>query len=285
MLRGLLIDLSGTLHIDEQATPGAIAALGRLRGTGLRLLFCTNTTKESPEALLTRLHRIGFTSVQPTELFTSLQAAQRLVQRRKLNPLLFLDAAAQGGFRSGGPNNAAGGEAVEEEERPKDAVVVGLSPADFHYDKLNEAFRLIQAGAPLIAIHKARYYARPDGLALGPGGFVAALEYATGIRAKVVGKPEPAFFQLALAALLGREGDGGETDNPAPGAGVAIIGDDAEHDLGGGAVGLGFHRVLVRTGKYRPGDEHKVQPEPDWVCDTFADAVDRILNEHDPQMV
>lgn len=58
--------------------------------------------------------------------------------------------------------------------------------------------RLLLQGCPLIAIHKVRYYKRGDGLALGPGPFVSALEYASDTRAEVVGKPEPMFFQQAL---------------------------------------------------------------------------------------
>ena len=67
--------------------------------------------------------------------------------------------------------------------------------ANFHFLCL---FRLLLDGAPLIAIHKARYYKRKDGLALGPGPFVTALEYATDSKATVVGKPEKTFFLEAL---------------------------------------------------------------------------------------
>lgn len=61
--------------------------------------------------------------------------------------------------------------------------------------------RLILDGAPLIAIHKARYYKRKDGLALGPGPFVTGLEYSTDTQATVVGKPEKTFFLEALRDL------------------------------------------------------------------------------------
>lgn len=61
--------------------------------------------------------------------------------------------------------------------------------------------RLILDGAALIAIHKGRYYRRKDGLALGPGPFVRALEYAADCRATVVGKPEKTFFLQALSEL------------------------------------------------------------------------------------
>lgn len=53
-------------------------------------------------------------------------------------------------------------------------------------------------GASLIAIHEGRYYKRPDGLALGPGGFVKGLEYASNVKAEVVGKPTSDFFKAAL---------------------------------------------------------------------------------------
>lgn len=53
-------------------------------------------------------------------------------------------------------------------------------------------------GAPLIAIHKARYFKKKNGLALGPGPFVTGLEYATDTKATVVGKPEKTFFLEAL---------------------------------------------------------------------------------------
>lgn len=61
--------------------------------------------------------------------------------------------------------------------------------------------RLLLDGCPLIAIHKVRYYKRGDGLALGPGPFVTALEFATDVKAEVVGKPQPSFFQQVLKEM------------------------------------------------------------------------------------
>ena len=53
-------------------------------------------------------------------------------------------------------------------------------------------------GARLIAIHRAKYYKKLDGLALGPGPFVSALEEARGVKAECVGKPEATFFNAVL---------------------------------------------------------------------------------------
>jgi ribonucleotide monophosphatase NagD (HAD superfamily) len=67
---------------------------------------------------------------------------------------------------------------------------------------------------------------------------VAALEYATGRPARLVGKPSPGFFRLAL------EGMG------VPAGEVAMVGDDVENDVKG-AQEAGLVGILVRTGKYR----------------------------------
>ena len=58
--------------------------------------------------------------------------------------------------------------------------------------------RYLLDGARLIAIHRAKYFKKLDGLALGPGPFVSALEEASGVKAECVGKPEATFFKAAL---------------------------------------------------------------------------------------
>ena len=58
--------------------------------------------------------------------------------------------------------------------------------------------RILLDGGRFIATHKSRYFKRSDGLALGPGPFVAALEYASERQPLVIGKPEAAFYQSVL---------------------------------------------------------------------------------------
>ncbi|KAK1884364.1 Haloacid dehalogenase-like hydrolase domain containing protein 2 [Dissostichus eleginoides] len=244
-LKAVLIDLSGTLHIEDTAVPGAQDALNRLRQASVDVKFVTNTTKESKRSLLERLQRLDF-HVQEKEIFTSLSAARSLVERKQLRPLLLLEDSID----TSEPN----------------AVVIGLSPDHFNYQTLDQAFRMVLEGAPLIAIHKARYYKRADGLALGPGPFVAGLEFAADCRATVVGKPEKRFFTQALSDL-------GCSPTEA-----VMIGDDARDDVGG-AQNAGMLGILVRTGKYREGDEDKINPPPHLTCDSFPEAVAHILKK------
>ncbi|XP_076618459.1 haloacid dehalogenase-like hydrolase domain-containing protein 2 [Colletes latitarsis] len=249
-IRMVLIDLSGTLHIDNTVIPGAVEALNRLRNANIPLKFVTNTTKESKNVLHNRLTKLGF-EIKKEEIFSSLAAAKRLIASRKLNPMLLIEPAANEDF-----------EGLVKSNEKANAVVVGLAPNKFHYDVLNEAFRLLLDGAPLIAIHKGRYYERPDGLALGPGAFIAGLEYSANVKAEVVGKPTAEFFRAALEDILPED--------------AVMIGDDVRDDIAG-AQAVGIKGVLVQTGKYRKGDENTITPSPTKVCNSFVEAVEHIL--------
>lgn len=90
----VLIDLSGTIHIEDAVVKGAIEAIGRLRANPrVRIRFVTNTTKESVGRLHSRLRKIGF-DIARHEIFTSMTAARRLVENERLRPLLLLEDVA-----------------------------------------------------------------------------------------------------------------------------------------------------------------------------------------------
>ncbi|RIA83005.1 phospholysine phosphohistidine inorganic pyrophosphate phosphatase [Glomus cerebriforme] len=256
-IRGVLIDLSGTLHVGDEACEGAVAGLKKLRQSGIPFRFCTNTTNQSVAKLEKKLTKLGFEG-HKNEIFTSLLACRNIVLSRGLRPLLFLEDAALEDFH-GIPT-----------EEPNNAVVVGLSQTNFRYEMLNKAFRILinDQNTPFIAIHKAKYFAEPDGLSLGPGPFIESLEYASGVKPTVVGKPEKSFYELALQDM--------DLLNDANH--VVMIGDDVANDLGSGAKELGLIRYLVKTGKYRTGDELR-EGGVDGLFENFGKAVDAIVDQ------
>ena len=137
-------------------------------------------------------------------------------------------------------------------------MIIGDLGAAFGYDVLNRAFRQVIDGAELIALQKNRYWLRADGLSLDAGPFVAAIEYATGRDAYIVGKPAPAFFAEVLLGM-GVEADA-----------AAMVGDDIESDIGG-ALRSGLAGVLVRTGKYRADAVAASGIKPTASVDSIAD--------------
>jgi ribonucleotide monophosphatase NagD (HAD superfamily) len=55
-----------------------------------------------------------------------------------------------------------------------------------------------------------------------------------------------------------------------------MIGDDAEADVGG-AMAAGLMGILVKTGKYRPGQETTLPLPPTLIADNLKEAVDLLL--------
>jgi HAD superfamily hydrolase (TIGR01458 family) len=123
------------------------------------------------------------------------------------------------------------------------AVVVGDLGAGWDFGRLNRAFRLLMQDPPpaLVALGMTRYWRAEDGLRLDTGPFVQALSYASGRTPVVMGKPAPAFFQAAADLL------------ELPPTELVMIGDDIRGDIEG-AQKAGIPGVLVRTGKFSPGD-------------------------------
>ena len=89
---------------------------------------------------------------------------------------------------------------------------------------------------------------------------MAALEFASGKRATVVGKPQKEFFESALRDTGLEAGE------------VAMVGDDPEADVVG-AKRAGLLAVQVRTGKWRPGGD---VGEADLILDSIADLPDAL---------
>ena len=226
-VRALMIDLDGVLYVEDDPIAGAAEAVERLRRLGLRLRFVNNTTAHSRTRTLDKLDRLGF-SVAERELVTPAALAVRhCLERGRKRAALIMNDEVKRDFAE-----------LQESEHGCEAVIIGDLGEAFGYDVLNRAFREVMNGAELIALQKNRYWLRADGLSLDVGPFVAAIEFAAGREAYVVGKPARGFFEQVLADLA-----------VAP-AEAAMVGDDIESDIGG-ALAAGLAAILVRTGKYR----------------------------------
>ncbi len=138
------------------------------------------------------------------------------------------------------------------------ALVIGDLAEEWTFARLNQAFQLLMAEpAPqLIALGMTRYWRAAGGLQLDTGPFVSALQYATGIEPRVLGKPARAFFTTAADALGLEPGE------------LLMVGDDIRGDVEG-AQRAGLHAALVKTGKFQPQDL-QLGVQADVVLDSLA---------------
>jgi HAD superfamily hydrolase (TIGR01458 family) len=251
-LRAVLLDLEGVLYQEGAPIAGAREAVSALENRGLRLRYLTNTTTTSRAGVARRLAAIGL-EVDIGTLFTPLAAACRLLGQWHARRI----------HLAAPPETAEDFAAFELADRgPVDAVVLGDLYKGFDWDKLDFLFALLRGGARLVALHKNRACRRGADIALDAGPFVAALEYAAGVEAVVVGKPAAAFFELALADL------------GVPAAEALMVGDDIEADIGG-AQTAGLRAIQVETGKFTRADLEHPRVTPNLRIASVAELPDR----------
>lgn len=251
-MNGILLDLDGVIYIADEPIPGAAEAVGALQRAGIPYRFLTNTSTLSRDDLVARLASHGIESDRTQIITPAFAAASWLRDRGSEGVALFVREAAATEFEDLPllPESA---------ERGADTVVIGDLGAAWNGRTLDRAFRLLHANpaATLVALGMTRYWQDTDGLRLDVAPYVRALEYAVERRAVVLGKPDPAFFQVAIDAL------------GVPPRQIAMIGDNVRTDVGA-AQRLGLRGILVRTGGYRPGDLQR-GVIPDAVLDSVAD--------------
>lgn len=272
-----LIDLDGTVYTEAGAIPGADSALRELRRRGVPFRFVTNTTRCPRRQLCERLAGYGM-DVPPEELFTAVLAGASVLRAsgaRRVAPFVPTET-----LEDLAEFELAGGIAGGARGRTPDAVLIGDLGRRWNHAFLNEAFRYVMDGAGLVALQRGRYWQGADGLELDAGAYVAALEFATGRDAVVCGKPNPHFFQAAVASLgrgAARRDDGtwalvgddvpSERGRSVPP--IVMIGDDLWSDIEG-AHRAGLRGWLVRTGKFCQDALGSSGIVPDRVLDSLA---------------
>ncbi|MEM7697545.1 MAG: TIGR01458 family HAD-type hydrolase [Verrucomicrobiota bacterium] len=242
-VKAVFFDLSGVLYEGSRVIPGAKLALGRARDAGLLIRFVTNTATKSREEILDKLGRFGI-EAEPGELYSAPMAALDYIEENDLFPYCLVHESIENDFR------------FFERSRPN-AVLIGDARMKLHYDGLNRAFQLVMDGAPLLAIGKNRYFKTEEKLQLDAGAFIAALEWAAGVEATVLGKPSREFYDAVVES----------TDLDA--SECLMIGDDLEGDVIA-ALDAGLAATLVKTGKFKPKDAEGL-PEGANLVDSVAD--------------
>jgi len=251
-MRGVLIDLDGVIWEGDQVVRGAPETVDWLNAQEIPHLFVTNTTSRPVRLIADKLARLGV-HTQPEKILTPPIAATEWLTANVTGPVALLVPEAT-------EEDFAAIQSVElTDSTGIAAIVIGDIGEAWNYTLLNTVFRcLMREPTPqLIALGMTRYWRAADGLRLDVAPFIKALEHAADCEARVLGKPSPDFFAIALAMIGCAPGD------------TLMIGDDLVGDVLG-AQEAGMQGILTRTGKFRPQDL-EVGITPDAVLDSIAE--------------
>lgn len=245
-----LVDVDGVLTRGVDALPGAAAALDALRRFGRPLVLTNNSTRTRDE-LAQHLRALGFGVRADEVLGSAFLAARYLALHFGPSSVWVLgEDGISHEMESAGHRIAA---------RPEEAawVVVGMDRR-LTYDKLALALRALVSGARVLATNEDATFPTASGLVPGAGALVGALRGMGFPPERVVGKPSPAAFEVALDVL------GLRPDR------VLMIGDRLDTDIAG-AKAAGLDSVLVLTGVSSPEDTERCGIRPTWVAQSLAD--------------
>ncbi|MFD1774531.1 HAD-IIA family hydrolase [Paenibacillus rhizophilus] len=252
-IKGLLLDLDGTLYHGGIMIPGADELIAGLRAKGIPFLFVTNNSSRTPESVAGHLRAMGI-KAQAQEVCTSSLAAARYIAGE--SPGASVAILGEEGLHRA--CEEAGLNIVSDSPQ---YVVQGIDRS-FTYDTLTRAARWIAGGATFVLTNPDLMLPSDDGMLPGAGTLGAAIEAASGMTPVIIGKPHRHLMNYATS-LLGID----------PKEAV-VVGDNMRTDIAAGA-NAGCRTVLLLTGVTTEDnlERHKELTgiSPDYICRNLAD--------------
>ncbi len=251
---GYVLDLDGTVYVDDRPVPGAPESIATLRERGSRVAFLTNKPLDRPATYAQKLSAMGIPAAA-SDVVSSIDALLAYLEAHPpAGPILPITEPLLWEVLT------EAGHSITHESAGAAMVVVSWDRT-FDYPKLERAFHAIQSGARLVATNPDPFCPGPNGGQPDCAAMLAAIEACTGATAEaVVGKPSPAMASAVLARL------------GLPASEVALVGDRLMTDVRM-AREAGMVSMLVLSGATQRSDLDGVDPGPDFVLDDIVQLI------------
>ncbi len=243
-----LLDLDGVVYRGDTLLPGAAEFVAWTDATGRKVVYVSNNSFATIAGVAAKLARLGAPRPEGRVVTAGSATADAVAARFPGGRVFALATEALASvLRDAGLRTVW----EEGEDGPTpDAVVVGLDRT-LTYPRLSRALRAVLAGAAFYAVNRDPRLPVEDGFEPGTGAMVAAVEYSSGQRAELVGKPAPGILLQAMrmAGVAPEEtlvvGDGLDLDivaGHAAGATTALVLSGLTSDAGEAAAATGDRR-------------------------------------------
>ena len=249
--RLFLLDMDGTIYLDDRLFDGVTAFLSRIREKSGRYLFLTNNSSKGVEGYIEKLNGMGIATGREDYL-TSVDAAIDLLRRRYPGRRCYVQ-----GTRSFYDQLAAAGIPVTCDREDGAEILLSGFDRELTFQKLEDACILLNRGVTWLATNPDWVCPTWYGSVPDCGSVCQMLERATGKTPRFLGKPRPEMVRLALA----------RTGFPPEQA--VIIGDRLYTDVACG-VNAGIDSIFVLSGEGVMGDIVKYRVNPTWVYQDIA---------------
>ena len=247
-----LLDMDGTIYLDNELFDGTLQMLEAVKAHGGRYVFITNNSSRSVMKYVEKVRGMGIPATAE-DFYTSVQATAFLLNRDHPGKLVYVM-----GTRAMVEELRSLGVRVTEEVRDDiDVCLIGFD-TELTSRKLRNTCEVLLKDIPY-------YGANPDyvcpvsfGFVPDCGSMAIMLKNATGKEPVFIGKPEPLMIDLVREKYgISRE----ET---------VVVGDRLYTDIAAG-VNAGVTAVCVLSGEASLKDIEASPVKPDFVFDSVKD--------------
>ena len=240
-----LLDMDGTIYLDNDLFDGTLDFLDYVRRTGGRYIFLTNNSSKSVDKYIEKLAALGI-AASAEDFLTSTDATVLYLQKQNHHKIYALGTAS---FRE--QLARAGLPVTDKLQDGIDCLCMGFD-TELTFQKLEDACILLGRGVDYIATNPDWVCPTSYGYVPDCGSVSQMLCHATKRMPKFIGKPEP---EMALLAIEKTGFAKAET---------LLLGDRLYTDIACGAA-AGVDTVFVLSGEGRLCDLEKSEVKPRFV--------------------
>ena len=254
--RLFLLDMDGTIYLDEQLFDGTLDFLAHVKAIGGRAMYLTNNSSKSVSSYVDKLQRLGI-SACAEDFLTSVNATVLYLQKQGYHKIYaFGTESFKSQLREGNLP------IVDKLEEDIDCLCMGFD-TELTFQKLEDACILLNRGVDFVATNPDWVCPTWYGSVPDCGSVSEMLFRATGRRPRFIGKPQPDMVELAIAKSgLAKEQ-------------AILLGDRLYTDIQSG-VNAGIDTVLVLSGEATLDDLAVSQVKPAYVMENIREFLNNI---------
>lgn len=248
-----LLDMDGTIYMEDRVFDGTLELLARIRARGGRYVFITNNSSKSVTDYLAKVRAMGIPAGEE-DFFTSAQAAVRLLRAQYPGAKVYCQGTASlvQELRQGGID-------VTEEVEPVDLVLTGFD-LELTSEKLRRTCQILteQKGAAYYATNPDLVCPVSFGYVPDCGSMSVMIRNATGRYPVFIGKPEPTMIEIVMEKFgCGREQ-------------TVVVGDRVYTDIASG-YNAGVDTIGVLSGEAALEDFQNSETPPTWIFENVRE--------------
>lgn len=194
--RLFLLDMDGTLYLDDRLFDGAAEFLADIKKSGGKYVFLTNNSSRGVDSYIEKMKRLGIPA-EAEDFITSVDALIYRLRKEYGQDALTRKMYIMGTESFKSQMRAEGFNITDTVEDDIKTLVIGFD-RELTFSKLEDACVLLGRNVDYFATNPDWVCPTEYGYVPDCGSFAFMLEKATGRKPEFVGKPEPQMAYLAM---------------------------------------------------------------------------------------